>query len=184
MVKSCTGNQSGICERMESNTYAKLILCWTAILLLVPKLLLGNYTLKVQAFIGSREAGASTSRFPSWSLGTRVIIAILLCCFSALTVSASPAMEDEIHHLLNAIATSDCVFVRNNSRYKPDEAVKHIEKKYNYLKKRIKTTEDFIMGAATKSSMSGKPYLMICNGRETPSADWLHSKLTEYRSKK
>ena len=93
------------------------------------------------------------------------------------------AMQEEIDHLLNYIKTSDCVFIRNNSPHTPEKAVKHIQKKYNYLKKRIKATEDFIQGAATQSSISGKPYMIICDGKEMATADWLRAELQRYRTK-
>ncbi len=109
----------------------------------------------------------------------KVLLIFMVCMFSA---AAYASMENEIDHLLNFIKTSDCVFVRNNSRHAPDEAVKHIEKKYNYLKKRIHSAEDFIKGAATGSSMSGKPYMIICEGREMKTADWLYAELDRYRS--
>ena len=96
--------------------------------------------------------------------------------------AALATMEEEISHLLNYIATSDCIFIRNNSRHTSAKAAKHIEKKYNHLKKRIKTTEDFIKGAATESSMSGKPYMIICNDNEMATADWLLAELELYRS--
>ena len=101
-------------------------------------------------------------------------------CFPPVTAFAS--MQEEISHLLNYIESSDCIFIRNGSRHDPEEAVKHIEKKYNYLKKRIKSTEDFIRGAATGSSISGKPYMIICNGKEMKTADWLTAELKIYRS--
>jgi hypothetical protein len=100
-------------------------------------------------------------------------------CASAIAASS---MEEEINHLLNYIKTSDCIFIRNGSSHDPKKAVKHIEKKYNYLKKRIKKTEDFIKGAATKSSISGKYYMIICNGEEMKTADWLTAELQIYRS--
>jgi len=104
-------------------------------------------------------------------------------CFLPVTTFGS--MQEEITHLLNYIETSDCIFIRNGSRHDPrhdpKDAVKHIEKKYNYLKKRIKKTEDFIKGAATKSSISGKPYMIICNGKEMKTADWLAAELQIYR---
>jgi hypothetical protein len=113
---------------------------------------------------------------------TRLQFVILLLSFFVLLPAISFAsMQDEINHLLNYIEASDCVFIRNNSRHTPDKAVAHIKRKYNYLKKRIKTTDDFIKGAATKSSMSGKPYMIICGGTEMATADWLRTELQRYR---
>ena len=111
------------------------------------------------------------------------LFAVLLVSVVFCTPAAAGAfMQEEITHLLNYIETSDCIFIRNGSRHDPKEAVKHIEKKYNYLKKRIKNTEDFIKGAATGSSISGKPYMIICNGVEMPTEDWLRIELKKYRA--
>jgi hypothetical protein len=95
--------------------------------------------------------------------------------------TASAGMQEEINYLLNYIETSGCIFIRNGSRHNPEQAAKHIEKKYNYLKKRIKSSEDFIKGAATGSSLSGKPYMIICAGKEMKTADWLQAELEKYR---
>ncbi len=114
----------------------------------------------------------------------KVILYVLMMVFgtvSLLPAAASAALQEEIDYLLSAIKTSNCVFVRNGSNHDPAEAVQHITKKYKYLKKRITTIEDFIKGAATGSSMSGKPYLMICDGVEMTSADWLRAELKKYR---
>ena len=92
-------------------------------------------------------------------------------------------MEDEINHLLNYIGSSGCIFIRNNSRHNSEQAVHHIEKKYNYLKNRIKKTEDFIDGAASRSSVTGRPYMIICGNIEMKTADWLRAELVRYRSK-
>ena len=106
---------------------------------------------------------------------------LLTASFFLVPATSFASTQDEINHLLNYIETSDCVFIRNNSRHTPDKAVAHIKRKYNYLKKRIKTTDDFIKGAASKSSMSGKPYMSICDGREIATADWLRAELRRYR---
>ncbi|MCF6188831.1 MAG: DUF5329 domain-containing protein [Desulfobulbaceae bacterium] len=112
---------------------------------------------------------------------------LILLLFAAGSVfpaaGLAAGMEDEITYLLYAIEHSECIFIRNGSSHDPKEARAHIEKKYNYLKKRIKTTEDFIKGAATKSSLSGRPYMMNCGGKEIQTADWLRTELEQYRSR-
>ena len=112
----------------------------------------------------------------------RLFAVLLVSVVSCTPAAAGATMQEEISHLLNFIETSDCIFIRNGSRHDPKEAVKHIEKKYNYLKKQIKNTEDFIKGAATKSSLSGRTYMIICNGIEMPTADWLAVELKIFRS--
>jgi len=90
-------------------------------------------------------------------------------------------MGQEIEHLLQYIDTSDCTFIRNGKSHDSIEAGKHIRKKYGHIKGRIKTTEDFIRYAATKSSMSGRPYQIICNDEKMATADWLTRELDRFR---
>ena len=112
----------------------------------------------------------------------RLFAALLVSVVFCTPAAAGASLDEEITHLLNYIETSDWIFFWSNICHDPKEAVKHIEKKYNYLKKRIKNTEDFIKGAATGSSISGKPYMIICNGVEMPTADWLRIELKKYRA--
>jgi hypothetical protein len=56
--------------------------------------------------------------------------------------------------------------------------------KYDYARKWISSTEDFIEYTATKSSMSGKLYHVICQGERIPSGAWLETELQRYRLEK
>lgn len=102
---------------------------------------------------------------------------ILCCCF----ISNSHANTAEIQHLLAFVKNTQCTYIRNGTHHSGEEAVKHIEKKYNYFADDIKTTEDFIRLSATKSTMSGKTYSVICDGKTTSSAQWLLDELREFR---
>ena len=90
-------------------------------------------------------------------------------------------MEQEIDHLLRYIETSGCTFSRNGTNHDSRDAGTHIRKKYAYATRWIRSTEDFIRYAATKSSTSGRPYLVICDGVEVPTAEWLADELTRFR---
>ena len=109
-------------------------------------------------------------------------LVVLLTIMIPLTCRAET--EKEIHHLLQFIENSECVFVRNNNRNSSLKARKHIERKYNYIKRRVKTAEDFIKYAATQSIISGKPYMIICKNREDPFAEWLQTELDAFRKKR
>ncbi len=87
----------------------------------------------------------------------------------------------EIEHLLQYIDTSDCSFIRNGKSHDSIDASAHIRKKYAHIKSRIKTTEDFIQYAATKSSLSGRPYQVICNKDKMATAEWLAQELYRFR---
>jgi hypothetical protein len=109
-----------------------------------------------------------------------IILFVILVVFQH--AECEEPVNREIHHLLQYIENAGCSFIRNNKAYEGAEARAHIQKKYDYFKARIKTTDDFITLAATKSSMSGKPYKVRCNDREISCAEWLNAELQMFRS--
>jgi hypothetical protein len=110
--------------------------------------------------------------------GLIILMTFMVPCMAV----ANPDNTDrEIRHLLAYIAGAECRFIRNGKEYGPEEARKHIQKKYEYARSRIKTTEDFIRGVASKSSMSGKPYKVRCNDQTMLCADWLGAELKRLR---
>jgi hypothetical protein len=94
---------------------------------------------------------------------------------------ASADTEAEINHLLSYVENSQCRFIRNGSNHSGPDAKEHIVKKYNYFKDRIHSAEQFIEYSATKSTMSGKKYKVICDGNEYLTAQWLNDELKNYR---
>ena len=100
--------------------------------------------------------------------------------------AAPPAIAvDEINYLLGFIERSGCKFYRNGSWYDSHRAQSHLRDKYNYLaaRDRIKTAEDFVEQAATRSSMSGEEYQIQCGvGTALASSLWLRTALLGYRS--
>ena len=94
---------------------------------------------------------------------------------------ASADMQAEINHLLNYVENSQCTFIRNGSDHSGPDAKEHIVKKYNYFKDRIHSAEQFIEYSATQSTMSGKKYKVVCDGKEYLTAHWLNDELKNYR---
>ena len=97
-----------------------------------------------------------------------LLLTFLFLYSSPLAADLASDTKKEIWHLFEYLEKSSCEFNRNGSWYKPDEAVQHIQKKYRYLIKRglIKSTEQFIERAASRSSISGKPYMVKCDRDE------------------
>lgn len=92
--------------------------------------------------------------------------------------------QTEIGYLLNQLQHSKCRFGRNGSWYDADEAVFHIDRKYQYLLKRnaIQSTENFIERAASRSSVSGQPYRVQCGeSAVVESAEWFRAELDMFR---
>jgi hypothetical protein len=98
---------------------------------------------------------------------------------------AEPRTGDEVQHLLDYLGRSGCQFNRNGDWHDARAARDHLQEKYDYLKKRdlVPDAQAFIERAASKSSMSGKPYQVRCgNGQPVPSARWLGDELARYRA--
>ncbi len=127
------------------------------------------------------------------SITSAVLLLILsVVAFSlpspVLSAQLAPAQKDEIEHLLSYIEQSGCQFCRNGTWYDDTKKVRgHVELKYGYFLKKgqINSTEDFITWSASKSEMSGKPYL-VKRGNESPMllSQWLLEELERYRKKK
>ena len=110
------------------------------------------------------------------------IIVTLLLLHSLLY--AGQESKSEILYLLNTVKTTQCMYERNGDLHKGSEAVQHIQKKYDYYKKEINSAEDFIRLSATKSTMSGQKYHIVCKGQKPQDSDaWLLQRLKEYRLK-
>ena len=111
----------------------------------------------------------------------------LLLVFAGSVIAQTPSAKttQEVGQLFAALKQSNCEFSRNGSWYNAEKASDHLQRKYDYLlKKRLVTTpESFIDLAATKSSISGKPYQVRC-GKTAPvsSSSWFKSQLNAVRS--
>ncbi|GLK65272.1 hypothetical protein F8A10_12290 [Paracoccus kondratievae] len=96
-----------------------------------------------------------------------------------------PVVAQEIEALLDSIESSGCRFNRNGTWYAAEKVRPHLQTKLDYIAKRGKltSTEQFIDLAASKSSVSGKPYLIQCGSDpEQASRAWLLQKLKALRS--
>jgi hypothetical protein len=112
---------------------------------------------------------------------------VLIGIFCLLTTDARAALDakgtQEVSALLGFVGNSHCIFIRNGKSYDAAEARAHLQTKLNYLLARdlINSADQFIERAGSKSSFSGKPYLVNCDGKERLAADWLTEELRRLR---
>ena len=109
-----------------------------------------------------------------------LVLLIILC----LPLAARADMDrppQEIQHLMDYIARSQCRFIRNGKIHDAEAARAHIQRKYDHVRRRVRTTEDFIDLAASRSSMSGEPYRVQCGATTLLCADWLRAELEHLR---
>jgi hypothetical protein len=114
----------------------------------------------------------------------RLLVLLFIFPPGLLMADVAPAVKLEIDHLLNFIRDSSCIIDRNGKVHAAVDAISHIEKKYAYFKDKVETTEDFIELSATKSTMSGKYYLVRCgDGEQIRTRQWLIQELQNFREK-
>ena len=98
---------------------------------------------------------------------------ILSVCGSAAAAPAA-SVESQINHLITYVRESNLIFIRNGSENSSAAAAQHIDEKYSHFKADISSVNDFIDKAASKSLLSGQPYLVkLPDGSTKPVADWL-----------
>lgn len=112
---------------------------------------------------------------------TRRILAPILIVLLTGSAYAGDAQQ-EIQFLLDSVGASACIFTRNGSDHTAIEAKDHLSMKYRRAGKRIKSADAFIEHLATKSSWSGKPYLIRCEGESVESRVWLTERLEIHRA--
>jgi hypothetical protein len=118
---------------------------------------------------------------------TRSIIAGCALFFMATNMIAAgqadalPGVErKKIESLLESVAKlPNAVFVRNGKSYDAATAAKFLRGKWKN-RTDVRSAEEFIDKVATKSSTTGKPYLIrYTDGREVPTAMFLRAGLKE-----
>lgn len=108
-------------------------------------------------------------------------IGLLLAGIAALGARAGEAQR-EIEHLLQYVQASGCEFIRNGKAHDASAARAHLTKKYQAVKSRVHSAEDFIRYVASASSISKQTYRVRCAGAaETDSGPWLERELSRLR---
>ena len=103
----------------------------------------------------------------------------LLVLFILLAASAFAGGREvetqKIESLISAVAKLDgAKFVRNGKAYDPATAAKFLRGKWERQAKEIVTAGDFIDKIASRSSTTGRVYLVrFADGREVPVAEFL-----------
>jgi hypothetical protein len=100
-------------------------------------------------------------------------------------LAAGADAQAEIARLIDALGRSNCRFERNGKWYGAADAQAHLQRKYDWLRKHdlAATAEQFIVRAASTSSISGKPYHVQCPGQvRQASADWFRQQLQRLRA--
>lgn len=100
--------------------------------------------------------------------------------------AAEAREKAKIEALISKVESlKDARFIRNGGDYDAKTAVKFLRGKWRSNAREIKTAADFIDKAATKSSLSGKPYVIrFKDGKEVKCAGFLKTELEKLNASK
>lgn len=119
----------------------------------------------------------------------KILAGCLLMC-TALAVVAphaasranglTPLERERIRSLLDALERSGLVFIRNGSEHTARAARAHLEMRLDRAGGRITTAEQFIEHLASRSSSTGRPYMVrLGDGTEVQAGVWMRARLAE-----
>jgi hypothetical protein len=99
--------------------------------------------------------------------------------FFLVGVAHAASEDDKIEALIRAVdGLSDVQFIRNGKSYDAHAAAQHMRDKWKWKRSEIKTARDFIEIAASRSTETGKPYVIRWkDGHEQFSAEFLEREL-------
>jgi Family of unknown function (DUF5329) len=117
----------------------------------------------------------------------RLLLLLFLSLLAAVCSAAplSPAARAEIDALMTRLEASGCEINRNGTWYPAADARSHLLTKLGYLEERgaVQNAEQFIERAASRSSMSGRAYLIRCGDQPpTETGTWLALQLQAMRA--
>ena len=106
-----------------------------------------------------------------------------LFVFAALLLAATRPEEEQekIDWLLAEMKNANAIFIRNGKEYNGEKAASHVKSKLWFAGKRVQTVQEFIVGVASFSEETGRPY-EICfkDGMQRPLEKWLQERLAVY----
>ena len=113
-----------------------------------------------------------------------VIALAVLTLFSAAVSAQDTIEKKKIEFLISAVENlKGAKFIRNGTEYNGKEAAEHLRMKLQKAGDRVRTADDFIRLCASKSLLSGKPYMIrSSDGKTIKSEEFFREKLKEYNA--
>jgi len=109
---------------------------------------------------------------------------IFLALFSGVVKAQNNMEKNKIEYLISSIENlKGAKFIRNGTEHDGKEAAEHLRSKLKSAGGKIQTADDFIRLCASKSLISGKPYMIrSSDGKTINSEQYFREKLKEYNS--
>ena len=114
----------------------------------------------------------------------RLLIAgfVILALFSGALIAQDNIEKKKIEFLISSVENlKGAIFIRNGSEYDGKAAAEHLRMKLKNAGGYVQTADDFIRLCASKSYITGKPYMIrLSNGKTIKSEEYFREKLKEY----
>jgi hypothetical protein len=108
---------------------------------------------------------------------------VILALFPGFLRAQDNIEKKKIEFLLSSLENlKGAKFIRNGSEYDDGKAAAaHLRMKLQYAGSRVQTADDFIKLCASRSYITGKPYMIwLPNGKTIKSEEYFREKLKEY----
>ena len=114
-----------------------------------------------------------------------LVLTLVLVAVQARAASRPAGEQAGIDWLLDQIGNSKATFIRNGKEYDAVKAVSHLKTKLMFAGRRVQTVRQFIVGVASHSEETGKPYeIRMPDGKQSPMATWLMERLAIFEQGK
>lgn len=109
------------------------------------------------------------------------LLVLFLIPLAARGANRPEEEQNKVDWLLTEVANSKATFIRNGKEYEAARAVEHLKFKLLFAGRRVQTARQFIVGVASRSRETGKPYeIRLADGRQMPLEEWLLERLVVY----
>jgi hypothetical protein len=109
---------------------------------------------------------------------------VILALFSGVVKAQDNIEKKKIEFLLSSVENmKGAKFIRNGTEHDGKEAAEHLRIKLQKAGGKVQTADDFIRLCASKSIISGQPYMIrSSDGKTINSEQYFREKLKEYDS--
>jgi hypothetical protein len=109
---------------------------------------------------------------------------VILALFSGVVNAQDNIEKKKIEYLISSVENlKGAKLIRNGTAHDGKEAAEHLRMKLKNYVGVVQTADDFIRLCASKSDISGKPYLIrLSDGTTIKSEQYFREKLKEYNS--
>jgi hypothetical protein len=112
-----------------------------------------------------------------------IAVFVILTLFSGSLSAQDNIEKKKIEFLISSIENlKGAIFIRNGSEYDDGKAAaEHLRMKLQIAGGNVQTADDFIRLCASRSYITGKPYMIrLSNGKTIKSKEYFREKLKEY----